>query len=112
MRALAALLLLSLGCAEVKNQARLGLAGTGSAYSNTAGQPGVSNAATGALGAAVMSRALGGCVASCPPGTLCNTETGLCDTQPCRGECRDDEICERDRCVPSILPGLIIQQKK
>lgn len=64
-----------------------------------------------AIGAAVVSKATGGCVAYCPPGTACNQQTGLCDTLPCRDQCKADEVCENDRCVPVLLPGLKIEQK-
>src|SRR5205085_286654 len=111
MRLALALVLLS-SCAEVKNQARLGLGGTGSAYGpGNAGAAGPGPAVAAALGAAVGSRALGGCVASCPPGTGCNEQTGLCEAQPCRGQCAPDEICQNERCVPMLLPGLVIDQK-
>ena len=62
------------------------------------------------VGMAAASRMLGGCIASCPPGTTCNPQTGLCDTLPCRGQCAANEICENDRCVP--LAPLIIDQRR
>ena len=52
--------------------------------------------------AAGISRAQGGCYAACPPGTLCNTVTGLCDAIPCRGQCGHGQRCERtpiEHCV-------------
>lgn len=103
---------LLLSCAEVKNQARLGLGGTGSSQSPaTRGEPPNAAASVGAaIGASIASRAAGGCVAACPPGTLCNTQTGLCDAQPCRGLCQADEVCENERCIPVLLPGLIIKR--
>jgi hypothetical protein len=105
--------LLLLTCAEAKNQVRLGIGG-GGAYGP--GRAGPSNDPIGAVGAAVgaaaVSRATGGCVASCPPGTACNQATGLCDTMPCRDLCKPDEVCQGDRCVPMLLPGLKIEQNQ
>jgi hypothetical protein len=46
-----------------------------------------------AAGASGVSRAQGGCYASCPAGTTCNGETGYCDTLPCRGRCLGNEVC-------------------
>lgn len=43
--------------------------------------------------AAAVSRANGGCWASCPPGTLCVPRTGLCEPLPCRGLCGADQVC-------------------
>lgn len=56
-----------------------------------------------AVTAAGVSRAQGGCVAACPPGTACNPATGFCDPLPCRGACQAHEWCEKvgrtERCV-------------
>ena|SRR6266851_7466034 len=46
------------------------------------------------LTAAGISRANGGCYASCPTGTTCNGATGFCDELPCRGLCSAEEHCE------------------
>ncbi|MFP2934036.1 hypothetical protein ACLESO_54705, partial [Pyxidicoccus sp. 3LG] len=46
-----------------------------------------------ALGSAAVSRAAGGCYASCPVGTSCDVLTGYCTALPCRGQCRSDERC-------------------
>jgi hypothetical protein len=107
MRHLAPLLLLLISCAELKNQARLGLGGSGSSYAPAQPAGGGMSApmAAGqsvgaAIGGAAASRALGGCVASCPPGTVCNTQTGLCDRVPCGGRCAPEELCDNDRCIP------------
>jgi hypothetical protein len=112
--------LAALGCAEAKKQARLGLVG-GSSYSGPA-NPGMPNmmpvhpdpvsAVAAAVGTAAVSRSVGGCLSQCPPGTTCNAQTGLCDTLPCRGMCRDDEVCESDRCVPGLQPNLKIDQRR
>jgi hypothetical protein len=107
---------LAAGCAEVKKQMRLGMSGTGSSYAPRQPDHPSGGAAAGAaigsvgdaIGAAAMSRVTGGCIATCPPGTACNAQTGLCDTQPCRGSCGADEICQNERCVPLLLPGLNI----
>ncbi|HEY3447694.1 MAG TPA: hypothetical protein VGK67_15165 [Myxococcales bacterium] len=55
-----------------------------------------------AAASAGISRAQGGCYAACPPGTTCNTATGLCDSLPCRGQCGSGQRCERapiEHCV-------------
>lgn len=121
MRFVALLVLALVSCSELKKQARLGLGGSGS--SQSARPPGDlrqgpdgalvnGGAAIGsAIGASVASRALGGCVAACPPGTSCNEKTGLCDTLPCRGMCQHDEVCQNERCIPVLLPGLNIKQQ-
>jgi hypothetical protein len=121
LRLFVPLLLLLASCAEAKNQLRLGIGGSGSSYAprqpdrpggaQGAGAAGAGLQAVGqAVGAAAVSRALGGCVAACPPGTACNTQTGLCDVLPCRDQCKADEVCQNDRCVPLLLPGLQIQK--
>lgn len=46
-----------------------------------------------AVGASAASRASGGCYANCPPGTTCDATTGMCQRQPCRGECGPNEEC-------------------
>jgi hypothetical protein len=68
-----------------------------------------------ALGASAASRASGGCYASCPVGTRCNTSTGYCDPIPCRGECDPFEECIEEkfiyRCVARTpANGTIIVQ--
>jgi hypothetical protein len=78
---------------------------------------GCGNGAGGAiawgLAAAAVSRAHGGCYASCVPGTTCNTKTGYCDPLPCRGECLPQQQCVEDglgsRCVPAGQPGGTIE---
>jgi hypothetical protein len=109
----------ALGCAEAKKQARLGLVGGAS----TAGpaNPGMPNmmpvhpdpisSVLTAVGTAAASRAVGGCVSQCIPGTTCNERTGMCEVLPCRGQCRSDEVCENDRCVPGLQPNLKIDQR-
>ncbi|WP_146210107.1 hypothetical protein [Vitiosangium sp. GDMCC 1.1324] len=56
-----------------------------------------------------VSRAQGGCYATCLPGTTCNTQTGYCDPLPCRGECLSQEQCVEDalgsRCMPAGQPA-------
>ena len=47
-----------------------------------------------ALTASGISRSTGGCYASCPTGTTCNSVTGLCDVLPCRGVCDEDQECD------------------
>ncbi|HEX4620840.1 MAG TPA: hypothetical protein VH208_04660 [Myxococcaceae bacterium] len=82
------------------------------------GGMGALNAGSAALntgiagGAAAYSRAHGGCYASCPVGTACNTQTGMCDELPCRGQCAYDEECDSSglfpRCVRSTKSPLEI----
>jgi hypothetical protein len=70
---------------------------------------GAATMTTLAAGAAVANRASGGCVAVCTNGTACNPKTGLCERQPCRGECGVGERCEENfighKCVPGAAPG-------
>lgn len=47
-----------------------------------------------ALGAAAISRSSGGCYAVCQQGQQCNSNTGLCEALPCRGECPSSQTCE------------------
>jgi hypothetical protein len=66
------------------------------------GDPGVSASndfvgaavfAASGVGASVVNRKVtGDCYAACPPGTVCNRETGLCDPRPC--SCPADKVCE------------------
>ncbi|MCC6807354.1 MAG: hypothetical protein IT381_08015 [Deltaproteobacteria bacterium] len=58
-----------------------------------------------AVTAAAVERARGNCVASCPVGTTCNHDTGLCDTLPCRGACRVMERCDTTRVIPVCVPA-------
>lgn len=57
------------------------------------------------LTAAGVSRAGGGCYASCPPGTTCNAATGFCDELPCRGLCSAEEHCEMTPTAWKCMPG-------
>jgi len=57
------------------------------------------------LTAAGISRANGGCYASCPPGTTCNAATGFCDELPCRGLCSAEEHCEMTPTAWKCMPG-------
>lgn len=60
---------------------------------------------TSAVGvtAAGVSRATGGCFASCPVGTTCNEVTGFCEPLPCRGECKEGEVCDEAGPVPKCV---------
>ena len=64
-----------------------------------------------AVTSSVISRAQGGCFAFCAPGTRCNPTNGMCDEVPCRGTCRDDEVCDvaSRKCVPALLQELKIE---
>ncbi|MBI3182589.1 MAG: hypothetical protein HYZ28_10680 [Myxococcales bacterium] len=57
-----------------------------------------------ALMSSGASRAMGGCYASCPTGTRCNGDTGLCDPLPCRGECPSGFVCEE---IPGRAPQCV-----
>lgn len=61
--------------------------------------------------ASAISRANGGCYASCPPGTRCDPKEGLCEPIPCRDLCSTDEVCEvnaiSERCVPKVAGALL-----
>jgi hypothetical protein len=49
-------------------------------------------AATG-IGASVVHRKItGGCYAACPPGTVCDRDSGLCERRACA--CPADQVCE------------------
>jgi len=66
-----------------------------------------------AAGASVQRRLEGDCYVPCLKGTLCNRETGLCETLPCRGECKKGERCDESgvipKCVAETPPGLQIE---
>jgi hypothetical protein len=53
--------------------------------------------------ASAVSRATGGCYATCQSGTICNAETGFCDVLPCRGLCAEDEDCDESGPVPKCV---------
>lgn len=59
-----------------------------------------------ALGSAGISRANGGCYSSCPTGTACNENTGLCEYLPCRDRCTASEECDEvtQTCVVRAAP--------
>jgi hypothetical protein len=90
LRAIAASLVLALGC------------GTSGATLFGA----TLNTAIG-VGAAAGSRAQGGCYATCTAGSTCNPASGMCERVPCGGECPPGESCEDSptgqRCI-ALLP--------
>lgn len=97
------------------NLLALGLALAGCAG---AGAGAVINAAVNtavAVGASAVSRSQGNCYADCPPGTLCNHQTGLCEALPCRGLCAGGETCDRsgaaERCVPEASTTLSLEPR-
>jgi hypothetical protein len=63
-----------------------------------------------AVGAAVASRAAGGCIAICTGETVCNPRTGLCEALPCSGKCGAGERCAQTltdiRCIPEGMTGV------
>jgi len=69
------------------------LAGCTTGSSNT--MAGAAATSAVAIGAAMGSRAAGGCFAVCTAGTACNPANGLCEPIPCRGECAANEHCEQ-----------------
>lgn len=62
-----------------------------------------------AVASSGVSRSQGGCYASCPTGTTCDSTTGYCVALPCRGQCRAHEQCIEDglksKCIAISLPG-------
>lgn len=62
--------------------------------------------------AAAVSRANGGCFSgeACPPGTLCNRQTGYCDRLPCDGKCTPEQMCDQNRCIN--MPDLSVGKQK
>lgn len=67
------------------------------------------------VSASAVSRANGGCYAGCPPGTTCDSASGMCLDLPCQGRCGPNELCDQDgggatggRCVRMITPDLQI----
>lgn len=94
---LGVLLLASAGCARpyVPYSAQTG-SGLGGALANLA---------IGAT-AAGISRANGGCYASCPTGTTCNAASGLCEPVACRNACTTDQVCDQvtQQCVKAGAP--------
>lgn len=83
-----------LGC-----QTAAGAGGVGDAIVNTA----IAATASG------VSRSNGGCYASCPTGTTCDSATGYCVSLPCRGRCKAHEQCVGsgldEQCIATSLPG-------
>jgi hypothetical protein len=53
--------------------------------------------------ASAASRASGGCFTQCAPGTSCDAKSGLCETLPCRGECRQDQWCDNSGLIPRCV---------
>ena len=68
------------------------ISGCGSSSGNSA----VGAAVLTSLAAAssVASRSAGGCYAQCTHGTVCNAASGLCERQPCGGECAGGQVCD------------------
>lgn len=79
---------------------------------------------TSAAGAAVMtgvavassgiSRAMGGCYATCSASTVCNQQTGLCDPLPCNGQCDKTERCDpiSNQCVHDPAGDVVVQRQQ
>jgi hypothetical protein len=69
-----------------------------------------------AIGAAVVERAAGGCIAVCTGGTVCNSATGFCERLPCEGQCKAGERCEQtatgSQCAPGGEPGVAAVAKR
>jgi hypothetical protein len=55
---------------------------------------GATTVTAAAAGTSAIQRKAGGCYAICTAGTACNTNTGLCERQPCDGRCGPDQHCE------------------
>lgn len=117
MRALILVVLMSVGCKHVAEHTTFGIGGP--APIDPQGDPGAAASAAGggiaaAVTSSVISRAQGGCYAFCPPGTVCNRANGFCDEVPCRGTCRDDEVCDAasKTCLPRLMQDLRIEGKR
>jgi hypothetical protein len=73
-------------------------------YVNGGGGPVDAALMTGvAAGAAVVQRHQGGCYATCPPGTACNTANGLCEELPCHGRCDGNQYCDTSGPFPKCV---------
>jgi hypothetical protein len=68
-----------------------------------------------AVGSSVAQRKSGGCYANCPPGTTCNSATGLCEDQPCHGRGGTDQTCDTSgpfpQCVARLKEDLKIRKE-
>jgi hypothetical protein len=58
-------------------------------------QGAAATAGIGVLAAGVNRKITGDCWASCPPGTRCDRERGVCVELPCRGSCPEGKRCQR-----------------
>ena len=72
------------------------------------------NVGIGVLASGV-SRAAGGCYATCTGTDICNTETGFCDSNPC-DRCSYIQHCETNaavpRCVDNPVPTSLTRKTK
>jgi hypothetical protein len=63
-----------------------------------------------------ISRANGGCYAGCPPGTVCNSNTGFCEVLPCRGICSEDQVCDETgpiaKCIAKKADIVITRERE
>ena len=89
------------------------LAGCGGNSANVVGAIMTTAVAATASG---ISRANGGCYAGCPPGTVCNENTGFCEVLPCRGLCSEDQACDESgpvaKCVARAADIVITTEKE
>jgi hypothetical protein len=72
------------------------------------------NVGIGALASGV-SRASGGCYATCTGSDICNTDTGFCESNPCNS-CSYIQHCEANgampRCVDNPVPTSLSRKTK
>jgi hypothetical protein len=63
------------------------------------------------LASSAVSRASGGCYATCQQGEQCNERTGLCERLPCRGQCLPGEVCQESlwdtKCLPDASAAAV-----
>jgi hypothetical protein len=89
----ALLVVLSLGCAGANAAGSTAMAGT----VLLAGGVGTANVASG------------GCFTDCPGGTICNSQTGLCDRVnegACGNACGPGQVCDASDPVPQCVEDL------
>jgi hypothetical protein len=83
-------------------------------------QGAAATAGIGVLAAGVNRKITGDCWATCPPGTRCDRDAGVCLELPCRGDCPQGKLCQRigsiyecvyegffDRPGARPIPGLV-----
>jgi len=94
--------------------ALLALLGLTACAGGSKGALAAANVGIGVL-ASGISRASGGCYATCTGTDICNTQTGFCDSNPCNG-CSPIQHCEANgampRCVDNPIPTSLTRKTK